>query len=82
MSTNKTGAPHRDILGIMSPFSDNSFNFSFNSCNFAGAILYEGIKIVWVSGSTSIANSTSYSRGKPGRSLGNTFKNSLTTRMD
>ena len=34
-----TGAPHHKILGLMKPLFGRSFNYSFNSLIFVGAIL-------------------------------------------
>ena len=82
MRTNKTNAPLGEILGLMNPFTNKSFNGSFNSRNFAGGILHRGIEIGSVSGSISVSNSTSHSEGKMGKSYGSTSGNSFTIGVD
>ncbi|KAF3643598.1 hypothetical protein T459_27589 [Capsicum annuum] len=82
LSMKRTGVPHRETLGLMNPLSRRSFNYSFNSLSSAGAILYGGIEIGWISRRKSIPKSISLSGETLGRSLGNTCGNSLITKTD
>ena len=76
--TNKIGAPHKDTLGRMNPLSTNSCNWTFNSFNSIGVILYGGIETRAESGNSFISNYSSLSGGRPGRSSENTSENSHT----
>ena len=80
--TNSTGAPHGDILGLIKPLSTKSLSWGFNSFNSAETIRQGGIDMRFVSGSKSMPKSISHPRGIPGRSLGKTSGNSLTTGTD
>ena len=75
---NNTRAPHGDVLVLTKPLLNNSSICSFNSYNSAGAIRYGAIEMGSVPGACSISNSISLSSGNPGRSSGNTSKNSFT----
>ena len=69
---------HGDVLVLTKPLLNNSSICTFNSFSSAGAIRYDGIEMGSVPGASSISNSISPSGGNPGRSLGNTSKNSFT----
>ena len=45
LCTVNTDAPQGVVLGLMNPLFIMSFNISFHSRNFTGAMLYEEIKI-------------------------------------
>ena len=77
--TNNTGAPHGDVLVLTKPLLNNSSICTFNSFSSAGAIRYDDIEMGSVPGASSISNSISLSGYNPGRSSGNTSKNSFTT---
>jgi hypothetical protein len=70
---------HGDELGRMNPFSSNSCNCVLSSANSFGGIRYDLLEIGAVPSFILITNSTSRSRGNPGRSSGNTSGNSHTT---
>ena len=70
--TNKTGAPHGELLGLIKPLSSNSCNCYFNSFNSVGAIRYGEIDIGFVPCNKSILNSISLSGANPGKSSGKT----------
>ncbi|PHT51525.1 hypothetical protein CQW23_05987 [Capsicum baccatum] len=82
LCTNKTGAPHRDTLGLINPLSKRSFNYSFNSLSFSGATQYGRIDVGCVSRRRSIPNSISLSRGISGKSSGKTSEYSFTIGTD
>ncbi|PHT66273.1 hypothetical protein T459_30698 [Capsicum annuum] len=82
LHTNKTGAPHGEILGLMNPLSKRFFNCSFSSLSSAGAILYGGIEIGRVFERRSIPKSISLSREIPRRSSGKTSEYSFITGTD
>ena len=63
--TNKTGALHREIIGLMKILSHKSLSWSFNLFILAKDILYGGIEMVFVSGNKSMAMSISRSEGTP-----------------
>jgi len=77
--TNKTGAPHSELLGRINPLSNNSCSWVFSSLNSVGAIRYG----CWAMGGTSrnvfIDTSTSHSGGSSSSYSGNTYGNSFTT---
>ncbi|PHT46598.1 hypothetical protein CQW23_15756 [Capsicum baccatum] len=79
---NRTGAPNGDTLGLMNPLSRKSFNYSFNSLSSAGAILYGGIEMGYVSKRKSISKSISLLGETLRRSSGNTSGNSHATETD
>ncbi|PHU09411.1 hypothetical protein BC332_21271 [Capsicum chinense] len=79
---NRIGVPHGEMLGLMNLLSMRSFNYSFNSLSSARVILYYRIDIGCVSGRRSILKLISLLGGTPGRSSGNTYGNSLTTKID
>ena len=79
--TNKTGAPQGETLGRIYPFSSNSSNCFFNSCNLAGAILYGALEMGVDPGINSMLKSNSLCWGIPGISSGNTFGYSQATGM-
>ncbi|KAF3619113.1 hypothetical protein FXO38_33072 [Capsicum annuum] len=79
---NKTGAPHGDTLGLINPLSRRFFNYFFNSLSSAGAILYSGIDMGYVSGRRSISKLIPLSKGTPERSSGNISGNSDATDTD
>ena len=68
--TNKTGAPHGEMLGLSKTLSNNSCNCMFNSPNLARAILYGAIEIGAVPDNNSIVKSISLTGGNPGISFG------------
>jgi hypothetical protein len=59
----------------LNPFSIKSCNFILSSANSFGGIRYDLLEMGAVSGFRLITNSTSLSRGNPGRSSGNTSRN-------
>jgi hypothetical protein len=73
------GQPQGDELGQINLFSSRSCNWVLSSTNSFGGIRYNLLEIGAVSGFNSITNSTSLSRGNPGKSSGKTFGNSHTT---
>jgi hypothetical protein len=78
---NNAGQLHGEELGRMNPLSNNSFNYILNSANSLGAILYGHLEIGATPGCSSMVNSISQSRGMPGKSSGNTSRNSRTTEI-
>lgn len=60
----------------MNLFCSNSYNWIFNSINYAGAILYNVWAIEEAPSNISIETSTSVTRRNPGNSFKNTSKNS------
>jgi hypothetical protein len=75
------GHPEGDELGRMNPFSSKSCNCVLSSANSFGGIRYDLLEIGAVLGFSSITNSTSLSRGNPGKSSGKTSGNSHTTEI-
>ncbi|KAL8108706.1 hypothetical protein AgCh_024973 [Apium graveolens] len=75
------GAPHGNVLGRITPLSNNSCSWLANSLISAGAILYGAFETGFVPGAWLILNSIFRSGGKPGSSSGNTSGNLLTTGM-
>jgi hypothetical protein len=70
--TKIVGHTHGDELGLMDPFSNKSCSCVLSSASSLGGIRYDLLEIGVVPGFNSITNSTSLSRGNPGKSSGNT----------
>ena len=62
---NSTGAPQGEVLGLIKPLSNNSYNWTLSSCNSIGAILCRVIDIGDVPGCNSIVKSTFLYGGNP-----------------
>src|SRR3954465_13173039 len=77
--TNRTGKPHGDELGRMTPFANEASSWVFSSTNSCGAILYGRLEIGTVPGIRSTMNSTHLSGGTPDNTSGKTSEKSRTT---
>lgn len=77
--TNNIGASHSDTLGHTKFLLSNSSNRVFSSFNSARAILYGGLDIGIVPGTSSLQKSISLFGGIPSNSSENTSTNSHTT---
>jgi hypothetical protein len=73
------GQPQGDELGRINPFSSRSCYWVLSSASSFGGIRYDLLEIGAIPGFNSITNSTSLSRGNPGRSSEKTSGNSHTT---
>ena len=79
---NNTRAHYGEMLGLINPLSKRSFNCSFSSLSFAGAILYGGIDIGCVYGRRSMLKSISLLGEIPRRSSKKISEYSFTTGID
>ena len=77
---NNTGAPQGEVLCLIKPLFNNSYNWTLSSFNSEGTILCKVIEIGDVPGSNSIVKSTSLYGGNPCSLFGKTFSYSQTTR--
>jgi hypothetical protein len=75
------GHAHGDEFSLINPFASKSCNCVFSSANSLVGIRYDLLEIGVVPGFNSITNSMSQSGGNPGKSSGNTSRNSYTTGM-
>ncbi|GKD59299.1 hypothetical protein Tco_1296808 [Tanacetum coccineum] len=73
------GAPQGEVLGRIKPQSANSYRWLDSSCISEGANLQGARATGAAPGIKSIRNSTWRIGGRPGRSSGKTYGNSLTT---
>ena len=75
---NNTEAPQGEVLGLLKPLSNSSYNWTLSAYNSAGAIICGVIEIGDVLWCNSIVKSTSLYRGNPSSSSEKMFSYSQT----